>query len=348
MPLSFQPACLPVAHGGLPHRYGSQALNLLFQTTPGLLNCPQLPQRSFYEQAYVQCSMGFPGLVLDESSQRIYVDRKQAEHEIDQLCLAYLQNKATYAALPPEKMPVLSELRRGLVQGHNRLAVGSQIQGPISAALQITDDQHRPLIYDPMLREGLAQFLTLRISWLIDQLSDLGPEVIICLNEPFLDAFALPSFPLDWEDGHELLEMVLTSISGGCRGLIVNGGVNWIRLFATSVEYIHFNAYHYGASLLEAPRSLADYLDRSGVIAWGIVPSDADDLAGETAATLLIRMEYLIEQLVAAGLSQEQLLQTALISTSDSLAHVPVQMADHAMALCAEISTLVRKKYGLI
>jgi hypothetical protein len=151
---------------------------------------------------------------------------------------------------------------------------------------------------------------------------------------------------LEWEDGAALLEMVLKGITG-CRGLVTSSNLDWGRLLETSVELVHFNAYTYGSSVLTATALLPNFFEQSGVIVWGIVPTDEAMLLQETATTLRIRFEGLLDELVAAGLSRDQVLASALISTSDSLATLSIEMAEQAMRLCTELSAQLRSKYGL-
>lgn len=112
MPLPFQPACLPLSLGALPHRSAVQALDLSRRYTGTLLAWPQLPQRSFREQCLVQSIIGFPGLVVDAAALRVYVDRNEAERQIDSLLLAYLEHTIGYAALSADDAAGLAELTR--------------------------------------------------------------------------------------------------------------------------------------------------------------------------------------------------------------------------------------------
>lgn len=346
MPLSFQPACFPVSPGNLPHGNPTQALSVLLHKTPEVPTWPQLPRRSLREQGYVQSAIGFPGLVLDEMSEQVYVERARAFQDVDQLALAYLQNTFTFGALTAEDAPGLIELRRSLAQGLHSLAVKSQLFGPISLGLQLTDEEQRPLIYDPMLMEALAQFLTLRAAWQVDQLTGLVPDVIVCLDEPFLDAFNVALLPVDWDQGAEWLELVFAGISG-CRGLATRGAVNWALVLETSVECIHFDAYTSGATLLEAAGKLSDFLARSGTVIWGLIPADKEALTHETRETLCTRFEGFLNDLAAAGVSRERMIEASLISTNGGLAHLPVEIAEHALDMCVEVSSEIRSIYHL-
>ena len=63
MALPFEPACLPLLLGGLPHRSPAQALEISRRYAGALLAWPQLPQRSFREQSFVQSMLGFSFLI---------------------------------------------------------------------------------------------------------------------------------------------------------------------------------------------------------------------------------------------------------------------------------------------
>jgi hypothetical protein len=210
----------------------------------------------------------------------------------------------------------------------------------------LTDDQQRPLAYDAMLFEALAQHLTLRAAWQVSQLIDLGVDIVVCLDEPFLDAFASPFCPIEWNDAAALLELLLSSIRG-CRGILTSGPVDWAMVLQTSVEWVHFNAYQYSQALLDSAEVLATFLKRPGFLTWGIVPTSVGDLRRETIETLTERIEHILDRLVAVGIPREQMLQAMLISTTTGLAHMSVSDAEKALTLCAGISAHLREKYDL-
>jgi hypothetical protein len=358
MPLSFRPACLPIAQSGLPNYYASQALKLLHRLTPAVLTWPCLPQRSFREHLYTQSASGFPGLVLDEASRRAYVVKEQAERNLDWVGLAYLQRNALVSALKPEDAAALTELLRsaGTAQEHAYRAIASQMIGPVSLSMQLTDEQNRPLMHDPMLREALVQHLSLRVSWLTDRLCSLAEDTIICLDEPLLSVLSSPFCPISWDSGIELLEQVFDGTTG-CRGLILGEfgarqrghdlATSWAYLMETSVELVALDVYNYSNLLLSAVSVLPDFLDRAGVIVWGLVPADSAALAHETVDTLVARFEKLLEHLVAAGLRRDQVLSASLISTNDHLTHLAPGSVEKALQCCVDISSRLRANYKL-
>lgn len=359
MPLSVQPTCLPIAHGGLPHTNPSLALGLLMTTVPevpAFLTWPHLPRRAFREHPVVQSAVGLPGLVVDPANQSAHVDRVVVERDLNRLSSAYLTNNLAAGTLPAENAAGLMEVLRVPTEWFEGIVIRSQIMGPISLALKLTDEQDKALIYDPMLLEALAHHLALRAAWLSNQFASRASEHIICLDEPFLDAFGSPFFPIEWQRGVDLLDIVLAGVKG-CRGISIGTigliqrehipATYWTPLLQTSADILAVDVYHHSAVLREAAPSLPAFLERSGLLVWGMVPTDEATLALETTESLAARFGHLLRDLSKAGVPQERLLQSILISTTGSLAHLSTSLAERALMLCTRLSHQIRTTYGL-
>lgn len=346
MPLPFEPACLPLLHGDLPHRGAAQALELSRRYAGALLAWPQLPQRSFREQSFVQSAIGFPGLVIDAARSRIHVDRSTAERELDRLALAYLEGDIEYAALGPDDAAGLDELMRQGDSLRGTLALKGQLLGPISLAAQITDDRQRPLIYNDTFFDAVAQHLRLRAAWQEARLSELLDPTIICLNEPFLETVGLPFLPLDWEIARDQLDEVLGGITS-CKAIFAGGAVDWAEVLQTTVELIIVDAHDHGDSLVAAATALATFLEHDGIVGLGMVPADEEALSHTTAEGLIERVAGLLGELERAGVAPERLLRQAVVSTSDTLSRLAVAPAERALQLVAELSERLRAMYKL-
>jgi hypothetical protein len=346
MSLPFEPACLPLLLGGLPHRSATQALAASRHYAEALLTWPQLPQRSFREQGLVQSLIGFPGAVIDAMHARAYVDRSAAERDLDRLGLAYLENDSDYAALAEDDAAGLDEVLRQSYTAQMPLALKGQLMGPISLATHITDEQQRPLIYDDVLFEALTQHLRLRAAWQEARLRERIDTTIICLDEPFLETVGLPFLPVDWEAARDQLDIVLGGIAG-CKGIFASGAVNWAEVLQTSVELIIVDAYTHRQSLVAAAAALPAFLERDGIVGLGLVPADAEALSHSTAEGLLQQTLALFDELAQAGVPITWLVRQAVVSTSDTLSRLDVAPAERALQLVAELSQLLRARYRL-
>ncbi|NTU83258.1 MAG: hypothetical protein HGA45_28460, partial [Chloroflexales bacterium] len=303
-----------------------------------------LAQRAPRERALALTAAGFPGLSLEH--ERAALNSQAAEGELGRLGLAYLQGEHGAGAPPPEQAAAVAEMLRQLDVARPQ-AARAELMGPVSAALQIVDEQERPLAYSPPLREAIAQHLILRATWLHEQADSHTGSIVVCLDEPFLDALSSPFCPLDWHEGLDLLARVLADTPGP-RGLCIAGTLDWNDILSLPADLVCFDAYEHGAGLIRAASAVAGFLERGGVIAWGVVPTDPAALAQERAETLARRFESTVEYLAAAGnLSPVQIRAAALISTSSGLAHLPAELAARAAALCGEVSAHLRARYQL-
>jgi len=346
MRLPFAPACLPLLLGGLPHRGAAQALDLSRRYAGALLAWPQLPQRGFHEQSFVQSALGFPGLVVDPARARVFVDRASAEREIDRLALAYLEHDIAYAALDSDDAAGLDELFRQRDSLRGIMALKGQLLGPISLAAQLTDERQRPLIYDAMFFEALAQHLRLRAAWQEARLSDLVSVTIVCLEEPFLETVGLPFLPLDWGRARAQIDETFSGMRG-CKAIFAGGAVQWSEVLETTVDMIIADVHDYGPALVAAGAALPPFLERGGVVGLGLVPADEELLGCTTAQMLLDRAETLLRELEQAGVGADLLLRQSVVSTAGSLSRVPIAAAERALQLVSEVSKLLRERYKL-
>jgi hypothetical protein len=347
MPLAFAPACLPVLRGGLPHLTAHDAMVLVASATPDLPSWPAVPERSFRETALAQAAAGFPGLTIDPEYERISVDHAAAEIGLDHLGLAYLRGEPGAGALPADHAAGLGELLRLVGHGHRARALKGEVLGPVSLALQLTDERDQPLAYDPALREALLHHLALRVAWHYEQLRTYTDNVIICLDEPSLDALALPLCPINWDEGIGMIERLLADMPG-CRGIGLGGTVDWSAVLALPVDLVLFDAYDHGAALIHAAGAVASFIERGGILGWGMVPVDPDALAQEHADLLAQRFDRAVDYLTAAsGLDQGRILNASLITSSGSLAYLSVESAGHALRMCAAVSRRLRDDHGL-
>lgn len=342
MALTFSPACLPLPRPGAPFG-GVDGAPL---RAAGVRRVAALPQRGARESALALAVAGFPGLSIDGERERAWVSRPVAERQIDRLGIAYLRGERAAGAPPSEQLAAAVEQLRLAEQGRPH-AIKAEILGPVSLALQVTDEHARPLAYDPALREAAAQHLALRAAWVRDLVESAGASALIVLDEPFLDALGSPFCPLDWAAGGDLLARALEGIAGP-RGVCVAGEPRWAALLTLPVDVIFFDAYEHSAGLVQAAGLAAAFLAGGGALGWGIVPADPAALAQERAATVAQRFASSVEYLaVAGGIAPEQIAARSLISTSGALSHLPAEQAAQAAALCLEVAAAARAMFGL-
>lgn len=344
--MTFALNLLPTAIGSLPHQNPTDACRIVVDAFPQVPLWPQLSRRSFLENMYVQYSERFPGVVLDREAERIFVDRTQdLGPGLEQLYMAYLENDLGFAAISPDYAAGLTTLPAVLQNAPPPAAIKGQVTGPISWGLTVVDQDRRPTLYDEILADAIAKHLRLKAAWQERKLRRLCPAVITFVDEPYMSAFGSAFVAVSREQVITLLEEVFSGIQG-LKGVHCCGNTDWSILLETSVNILNLDAYHYAESLSLYPDAVRAFLERGGVIAWGISPNQDDLIAQETVESLTERLEAALGLLVEKGIPKEDLLAAMMITPSCGLDGMSVAAAERVLTLTAGVAVEMQNRYG--
>ena len=341
----FKPVWLATVTGSLPLTDVSQAWSWMTKYLPKVPVWPQLPRRSYRENMYAQFSENFPGIVIDLETERTYLDRpRDVEQELERLYLAYLKDDLEYGVVSQEYAGGLHYLLNadGLLKTPI-VAVKGQVTGPISWGLTVTDRNRRPLLYDEIMADAIAKHLRLKATWQEQQLRTVAPQTIIFVDEPYMSSFGSGFVSLSRDQVVTLLEEVFSGIQG-LKGVHCCANTDWSVLLDTSVDILNLDAYEYAESLSLYPEAVSAFLQRGGVIAWGIVPA-GPMVEGETAPSLVDRLHQAIDLLVQKGVSRDQLLAAGLVTPSCGAGSLDAPTADRVLELTAAVSAEMQARY---
>jgi methionine synthase II (cobalamin-independent) len=333
--------CLPTIIGSMPHTDPAAACAQVLKYLKDIPAWPQLPRRSYKENMNAQFSEGFPGIRLKGDS--LTVDRsKDLDEALERFYTAYLEENI-------DKYPTTAAYAAGLhaflgSQGLKPRAVKGHITGPLTWGLSVSDNEGKAILYDDVLGDAVAKFLRLKAAWQEKQLSRISPNTIIFVDEPYMASFGSVAVPLSKERVASLLEEVFRGIKG-IKGVHCCGNTDWSVILETSLDILSFDAYNYASSLSLYPKEVKRFLDRKGVISWGIIPNDGPSLGKESAAALKDRLEEAMIPFTRNGVSFKQLVAQSMITPSCTLASLESPDASaRALELLAELSKIMRAK----
>ena len=273
---------LATSIGSLPHTDPVAACRVMTDTLP-IPAWPQLPRRGFKENMYVQYSEGFPGVVIDERQERIWVDRSQdLSAGLERLYAAYLDEDLDFAAISPDYAAGFHAFLK-VAAGRPWRAVKGSVTGPVSWGLTVTDQDKRAILYDDILADAVAKHLRLKAAWQERELRKLSDTTIIFVDEPYMSAYGSAFVSLE----RDLVVRLLSETMAGMQGLIgvhCCGNTDWSLLLETPAHVLNFDAYAYAESVALYPDAVRAFLRRGGLLAWGIVPAeDEEAILRETA-----------------------------------------------------------------
>jgi methionine synthase II (cobalamin-independent) len=342
--MEFQYPFITTGIGSFPHQDEKEVFRLIFKNFPEIPFWPQLPKRSFLEGMVVQYSEGFPSLRWNEKEQRVWVD---TSHGFDKEIERFYQHLEEGELKPFE---ITKDFARGLRilndltsedQRKEIKYIKGQIAGPITFGLALTDLEGKSIFYDPTLRDLIIKHLSMKARWMEKRFNDLFPGIptIIFFDEPSLSSFGSAFSGLNREDVVHSLNECFEAVKG-FRGVHCCGNSDWSVLLSTNLNILSFDAYGYLETLSLYPKDVRAFLERGGILAWGIVPT-SEAILKEDAQSLVRRFREGIETLNKKGIDPI-LLQRAIITPSCGTASLPIPLAERVCQLTAEVSRRLR------
>lgn len=333
----------PTGVGSLPHGDPDRAVRLVLSRFPGVPFWPQLPRRSFLESMYIQYAAGMPASSIE--GEKLTVEGGDAMvAEAEDFYGKFLGEDTAPFAIPPERAAGLARL---LASGGGPFpAVKGQVTGPVSFGLMVTDRGKKPLFYDPVGRDVLVKHLLRVAQWQVGRLKTLSPNVILVLDEPYLASVGSAIISLSREEVVSTLDEIFDGLPDALCGIHCCANTDWGLVLSTRARYLSFDAYGYADSLLLYPAEVEGFLARGGKIAFGIVPTSAEELARETPGSLADRMDDLLGRLEGKGIPREAAIRSAFVTPACGLGTLSEEDAERAVALTADLSAELRRRHG--
>ena len=236
---------------------------------------------------------------------------------------------------------VLSHLSGAWVKGH--------VTGPISMGLSVTDQSLRASLYNDTLADTLVKNSAMHARWQVRQFKSVRPNAIIFVDEPYMASFGSAYISLSREQVVSMLDEVFDAIhvEGGLAGVHCCANTDWSVLLQTQVDILNLDAYGYLENLALYPGELRKFLDRGGVVAWGIVPNN-QEIFSVTPAGLAQQLKrglaVICEKAAARGItiSPDEFNTRSIITPSCGLGSAFPEVADRVLLVLARLGEILR------
>ncbi|MEW6557727.1 MAG: methionine synthase [Elusimicrobiota bacterium] len=333
---------LSTAIGSMPHRDEKIATEILTNNL-GIPCWPQLPKKCFKENMYIQYSEGMPSLVVDEQNQKIFFNTDiDTLAELEKFYEKIISDDIEYFKISPEYAVGFYEFTRHLAISPSRYpAIKGQITGPITFGLKVTDRNNRSIFYNEQFVDVIVKALTMKARWQVKQLKIKNEKlkIIMFIDEPYLSAFGSAFTQVSREEVIKYLNEVSDGIhnENSLSGVHCCGNTDWSILMDTNIDIISFDAYSFFDGLVLYPEKLNQFLQRNGMLAWGLVPS-SDAIHSETVETLIANFKQKIEILLKKNVNEQLLQERYIITPSCGCGSLDEKIAEKIVAYTKEIS----------
>lgn len=298
---------LTTAMAVMPHTDVERALEMALRLDVPFW--PQLPNYSYYEDMYVQAAEHFPGIVLDMQRRTLRFSADKFAEELE----AALENFDDPAMFDVSETYSAVYHRFLALDLADRPAIRGQLEGPISFGFNILDQDDRPILFDDTVRPFMLDFMARRLNVQLARLKTRNPNAFMFVDEPGLQfLFSAMAGYGDLKAKGDL-DQFFAQVDRP-RGIHLCGNPDWDFLLGLDIEVLSLDMYSNGERFVAYTRSIRRYLDRGGVIIWGMIPTQTENYERQGLEDLAARLKDLWASLGRAGIDRDQLLAQSLLS----------------------------------
>ena len=291
------PHSLATGVGALPHTDPKQACDDVLALFPEFPYIPTLPDRSQLESIVFNDSEQLPGRMIREDRLLFDSNRDQTA-AMEKVYLDYVEsNFAAYGLHQEYASAFIEMMTRQMPHAH---VLKCQVTGPVTFGMQVVDAAKRPIYYDGQLADVLSKMIALKARWCEQAIrTQTGvTETLIVLNEPYLASLGSSVVPIDRETVRAGWEDISSMVEGGL-GIHCCSNTDWEFVIGLSPAVISLDAYTTAKEFLLYADTVVGYMERGGVVAWGIVPADFKLFSTETVDSLYEKYLAIRTQLTA-------------------------------------------------
>jgi hypothetical protein len=326
----------------MPHRDVDRALEVALSVD--IPFWPQLPLYSYHEDMYVQASEHFPGILLDLEKRSLRFSREKFVEELEET-MAHFEDPDYFAVSDTYSVVYSRFLQMDLLE---RPAIRGQLEGPISFGLNVVDLDDRPILFDDTVRPFMLEFMAKRVNVQLAQLKERNANAFMYVDEPGLQFLFSAMAGYSDRAGRQDMEAFFGMIDRP-RGVHLCGNPDWDFLLGQDLDILSLDVYTNGEVFASYARSIRRFLERGGVLAWGVVPTNFEPFEKEDLASLERLLEGAWAELEAKGIDRQLLLSQSLLSPATCCLVNPdgEKTVEKAFQTIQTLSKRLREKYRL-
>jgi len=331
--------------GSLPHKSAEEAVESVFRYCPAVPFWPQLPRRDKREGMIAQFAPGLPCMKV-KNGETVF-DPQDKEKELERFYERIIAGDVEYFALGKEIAEGLYRFRERLNTSDLRsvTAIKCHITGPFTFAASFKDEFQVILLHNPVYLQAIIKGLAMKALWQIQFFRKFAKPIILFIDEPYLGCFGSAYTPINREDVVAGLRDLTDTIKSEnvLLGVHCCGNTDWSMFTdVAGIDVINFDAFGFLDKLVLYADSLKTFLQRNGIICWGIVPTQELD-KDPAADALAAKIDEGIAILVKKGLPKALLEENLLLSPACGLGSLAEKKAETILKLLSEVSAVLRK-----
>ncbi len=333
---------LTTAMAVMPHTDVQQALKTALSLD--VPYWPQLPNYSYYEDMYVQAAEHFPGIVLDMKHKTLRFSMDKFIEEFEETMAHfeepdYFDVSKTYSVVYHHFLDLdLSD----------RPAIRGQLEGPVSFGFNILDQDDRPILFDDTIRPFMFEFMAKRINAQLNRLKNINANAFMFIDEPGLQfIFSAMSGYGEQKAKTDLDEFF--SMIDSPRGIHLCGNPDWDFLLGLDMDILSMDVYSNAEIFASCTSSIKKFLDKGGILVWGIIPTGFETFQEENLDFLAFKLNNIWKALGKKGIDIDQIVRNSMLSpaTCCLVNQDKEKTVEKAFQMTRNLSLILREQYKL-
>ena len=334
---------LTTAMAVMPHTDVDQALKAALSLD--IPFWPQLPNYNYYEDMYVQAAEHFPGMLLNMENKTLRFSMYKFIDEFEETMSHF--EEPEYFDVSPTYSSVYHKFLD--IDLKDRPAIRGQLEGPVSFGFNILDQDDRPILFDDNIRPFMFEIMAKRINVQLKRLKEKNANAFMFIDEPGMQFIFSAMSGYGEQKAKEDLDLFFSTIDAP-KGIHLCGNPDWDFLLGLDMDVLSFDVYTNAQIFSSCDRSIKSFLDKDGILVWGIVPTGIETFEKENLDLLAFKLKTIWKALAQKGIPMEQILNQSLISpaTCCLVNQDKERTVEKAFQLTQKLSENLREQYRLL
>jgi len=333
---------LTTAMGVMPHTDVDRALEMALSLD--IPFWPQLPLYSYYEDMYVQASEHFPGILLDMEKRTLRFSMQKFIGKLEET-MAHFEEPEYFDISPTYSVVYHKFLEMDL---SDRPTIRGQLEGPISFGFNVVDQDDRRILFDDTVKPFMFEFMAKRINVQLARLKEKNSNAFMFVDEPGLQFLFSAMSGYNDVRAHEDMESFFSVIDRP-RGVHLCGNPDWDFLLTLDLDILSMDVYSNGEIFVNYATGIKRFLERGGILVWGLVPTNFEPFEKEDMESLEALFQDIWSRLASKGIDTEFLISRSLLSPATCCLVNPdkEKTVEKAFKMIKELCERLKQKYGL-
>ncbi len=308
---------------------------------------PQMVKLSPWEDMFLGSLNGLPALLIDPETRTARAKRHNRENDLADFYAKFMAGERDFLALLPESSRGFDAFIARAAQdpSYGPDFLKAQVIGPITLGQMILlEDEANALVDDQELLEATSLALGGKAAWMAARIRALGRTPIIFIDEPGLSSFgsAFSTLSADTVIKSMISASEVVRADGptliGCH---ICGNTDWGMVMDMGIDVVNFDAHAIMEQFSLYPKQLRAFLEKGGLVAWGIVPAQGFDPEIK-AAQLAAQLKEGLMGLDKKGVPYQLTAERSMLSTACGLGVLSPELARGALKTLAEVSDILQ------